>query len=73
MSINYIALFDFLQVESEDNILRDGTMIDLCGATLIWRSSSGLQASPVSSSMIIILNVFSRNLPYLYKYSLYNV
>ena len=42
------ALFDSLQVELEDNILRDGTMIDLCGATLIWRSSSSLQASPVS-------------------------
>ncbi len=39
-----------LQVEEEDNTLRDGTMIDLCGATLLWRSSSGLQASPVSSS-----------------------
>ena len=39
----------FVQVESEDNMLRDGTMIDLCGATLIWRSSSGLQASPVSA------------------------
>ncbi|KAK2160264.1 hypothetical protein LSH36_137g06016, partial [Paralvinella palmiformis] len=33
-------------VESEDNILRDGTLIDLCGATLLWRSADGLLMSP---------------------------
>ncbi|KAK2160286.1 hypothetical protein NP493_1652g00013 [Ridgeia piscesae] len=33
-------------VETEDNILRDGTLIDLCGATLLWRSAVGLLASP---------------------------
>ncbi len=35
------------QIESEDNILRDGTLIDLCGATLLWRSAMGLLTSPV--------------------------
>lgn len=35
-------------VPSETNVLRDGTMIDLCGATLLWRSAQGLQHSPVS-------------------------
>lgn len=29
-------------------MLQDGTLIDLCGATLLWRSSEGLQNSPVS-------------------------
>ena len=37
------------QVESEDNILRDGTLIDLCGSTLLWRSALGLLHAPVST------------------------
>jgi len=28
-------------------MLRDGTLIDLCGATLLWRSAVGLQSAPV--------------------------
>ena len=36
----------------EDNILRDGTLIDLCGATIVWRSALGLIASPVRSSLL---------------------
>ena len=44
-----------LQVETEDNILRDGTLIDLCGATLLWRSAVGLLASPVSSPVLLSL------------------
>lgn len=34
-------------VEDESNILQDGTLIDLCGATLLWRSAEGLAKSPV--------------------------
>lgn len=34
-------------VEDETNILQDGTLIDLCGATLLWRSAEGLAKSPV--------------------------
>ena len=29
-----------------DNVLRDGTLIDLCGATLLWRSASRIQNMP---------------------------
>lgn len=36
------------QVENETNVLQDGTLIDLCGATLLWRSAEGLAKSPVS-------------------------
>lgn len=36
------------QVYDENNILQDGTLIDLCGATLLWRSAEGLRHSPVS-------------------------
>lgn len=33
-------------VSSESNVLVDGTLIDLCGATLLWRSAEGLSRSP---------------------------
>lgn len=33
-------------IEDETNILKDGTLIDLCGATLLWRSAEGLSSSP---------------------------
>ena len=29
------------KVDAECNILQDGTLIDLCGATLVWRSRTG--------------------------------
>ena len=28
-------------VPTESNVLTDGTLIDLCGATLLWRSTEG--------------------------------
>ena len=31
-----------VKIESETNVLQDGTLIDLCGATLMWRSADGL-------------------------------
>lgn len=37
-------------VEHETNVLQDGTLIDLCGATLLWRSAEGLAKSPVRSN-----------------------
>ena len=36
-----------LQITEEDNVLEDGTLIDLCGATLLWRSASSMQRMPV--------------------------
>lgn len=39
------------RIEDEDNILRDGTLIDLCGATLLWRSVDGFKASPSKKSL----------------------
>ncbi|XP_027203146.2 E3 ubiquitin-protein ligase pellino [Dermatophagoides pteronyssinus] len=35
-----------IRIEQETNVLQDGTLIDLCGATLMWRSSDGLYRSP---------------------------
>ncbi|XP_054581528.1 E3 ubiquitin-protein ligase pellino homolog 3 isoform X2 [Eptesicus fuscus] len=47
----YAAGFDassniFLGVENESNVLRDGSLIDLCGATLLWRTPAGLLRAP---------------------------
>lgn len=39
-------------VEDESNILQDGTLIDLCGATLLWRSAEGLAKSPVIYNVV---------------------
>ncbi|XP_049636122.1 E3 ubiquitin-protein ligase pellino homolog 3 isoform X2 [Suncus etruscus] len=33
-------------VESESNVLQDGSLIDLCGATLLWRTPAGLLRAP---------------------------
>jgi len=33
-------------IHNETNVLKDGTLIDLCGATLLWRSAEGLSRSP---------------------------
>ncbi|CAH0773825.1 unnamed protein product [Bemisia tabaci] len=33
-------------VDGVTNVLQDGTLIDLCGATLLWRSAEGLKNSP---------------------------
>lgn len=34
------------KIDDETNELQDGTLIDLCGATLLWRSVEGLSKSP---------------------------
>ncbi|CAN0252975.1 E3 ubiquitin-protein ligase pellino homolog 1-like isoform X1 [Lampetra fluviatilis] len=33
-------------VETESNELQDGSLVDLCGATLLWRTAEGLRRSP---------------------------
>ena len=40
------------RVDSESNILLDGTLIDLCGATLVWRSQSGRNI--ISSQLVYV-------------------
>lgn len=39
------------KIENETNVLQDGTLIDLCGATLIWRSAEGLKRSPTKKRL----------------------
>ncbi|XP_002732075.1 E3 ubiquitin-protein ligase pellino homolog 1-like [Saccoglossus kowalevskii] len=38
-------------IESENNILEDGTLVDLCGATLLWRSATGLLRTPTQKHL----------------------
>lgn len=33
-------------MENESNVLQDGSLIDLCGATLLWRTPAGLLRAP---------------------------
>lgn len=47
-TLEQLVLMCVFQVEDETNVLQDGTLIHLCGATLLWRSNEGLQKSPVS-------------------------
>lgn len=39
------------KIPDETNVLQDGTLIDLCGVTLIWRSVEGLKNTPTKSDI----------------------
>lgn len=39
------------KIQEETNVLQDGTLIDLCGVTLIWRSAEGLQSSTTKADI----------------------
>ncbi|KPP67406.1 E3 ubiquitin-protein ligase pellino2-like [Scleropages formosus] len=38
-------------VESESNVLQDGSLVDLCGATLLWRTADGLFHAPTQKHL----------------------
>ncbi|KAM6961400.1 E3 ubiquitin-protein ligase pellino homolog 2 [Aplochiton taeniatus] len=38
-------------VESESNVLKDGSLVDLCGATLLWRTADGLFHTPTQKHL----------------------
>ncbi|KAL1486284.1 hypothetical protein MTO96_009327 [Rhipicephalus appendiculatus] len=40
-----------VRIEDETNVLRDGSLIDLCGATLLFRSAEGLMKSPTKQHL----------------------
>lgn len=37
------------KVKGESNLLYDGSLVDLCGVTLLWRSSDGLSSCPTDA------------------------
>ncbi|XP_052461698.1 E3 ubiquitin-protein ligase pellino homolog 1 isoform X2 [Carassius gibelio] len=41
-------------VETESHELVDGTLIDLCGATLLWRSAEGLSCTPTPKHLEVL-------------------
>lgn len=47
----------------ENNMLQDGTLIDLCGATLLWRSAEGLEKSPSAHDLESALNSLNAGKP----------
>ncbi|VBB30568.1 unnamed protein product [Acanthocheilonema viteae] len=47
----------------ESNELQDGTLIDLCGATLLWRTAEGLSKSPCRSELESRLNEINAGKP----------
>jgi pellino len=49
--------------ELKSNVLRDGTLIDLCGATLMWRSMEGLQLTPNKSYLDMNLMYLNKSKP----------
>ncbi|XP_053366381.1 E3 ubiquitin-protein ligase pellino homolog 2 [Clarias gariepinus] len=38
-------------VDSESNVLLDGSLVDLCGATLLWRTAEGLFHAPTQKHL----------------------
>lgn len=51
------------RIENESNVLQDGTLIDLCGATLLWRSVEGFKASPTKKSLEEKLDLLNASRP----------
>ncbi|XP_023175977.1 protein pellino isoform X1 [Drosophila hydei] len=50
-------------IYDECNILQDGTLIDLCGATLLWRSAEGLQHSPTKHDLEKLIDAINAGRP----------
>jgi len=46
-----------------DNVLRDGTLIDLCGATLLWRTVEGLEKTPTRRFLDFELEILNSKKP----------
>ncbi|KAF4531948.1 hypothetical protein B566_EDAN006640 [Ephemera danica] len=52
-----------LHVADESNVLQDGTLIDLCGATLLWRSAEGLAKSPTKQTLETMVDEINAGRP----------
>ncbi|PNF25734.1 E3 ubiquitin-protein ligase pellino-like protein 1, partial [Cryptotermes secundus] len=51
------------KVDDETNVLQDGTLIDLCGATLLWRSHEGLEKSPTKHHLETLIDELNAGRP----------
>ncbi|XP_048475600.1 E3 ubiquitin-protein ligase pellino homolog 1-like [Rhincodon typus] len=50
-------------VENESNVLQDGSLIDLCGATLLWRTTEGLDKAPTLKHLEALRQEFNAARP----------
>ncbi|KAK5981402.1 E3 ubiquitin-protein ligase pellino [Trichostrongylus colubriformis] len=50
-------------VTEETNMLQDGSLIDLCGATLLWRTADGLRKSPTAQELEMALDRLNAGKP----------
>ncbi|KAK6019253.1 Pellino, partial [Ostertagia ostertagi] len=50
-------------VPEETNMLQDGSLIDLCGATLLWRTADGLRKSPTAQELEMALDRLNAGKP----------
>ncbi|XP_030759309.1 protein pellino-like [Sitophilus oryzae] len=50
-------------VEDVTNVLQDGTLIDLCGATLLWRSAEGLEKTPSKHDLEKVIDEINAGRP----------
>ncbi|XP_021956626.1 protein pellino isoform X2 [Folsomia candida] len=51
------------KMDMESCILEDGSMIDLCGVTLLWRSAEGLEKSPSRRELETLLDLVNAGRP----------
>ena len=51
------------QVDNEVNLLVDGSLVDLCGATLLWRSAEGLARGPTSRHLEAMVDELNAGKP----------
>nr|XP_046908403.1 protein pellino-like [Dermatophagoides farinae] len=52
-----------VRIDNETNVLQDGTLIDLCGATLMWRSLEGLYRSPTKKLLEEMIDQLNASRP----------
>jgi len=50
-------------IPGESSELIDGTLIDICGATLLWRSSAGLARSPTNRELELLVDNLNAGRP----------
>lgn len=50
-------------IPSETSELIDGTLVDICGATLLWRSSAGLARSPTNRELELLVDDLNAGRP----------
>ncbi|XP_066148841.1 protein pellino [Euwallacea fornicatus] len=50
-------------IDDENNILQDGSLIDLCGATLLWRSAEGLEKTPSKHDLEKVIDEINAGRP----------